>query len=144
MKARHALSYASPITRTPQRMPDWCFYSVVLGPVILGIAAAMMAPRLAGRGEDSGRFRPTQADVSTLQSAVDQFQIDCGRYPTTAEGMSILARPPVGGHQYINRLPKDEWGRAYVYRCPSLQPGEPYDLLSLGKDGIEGTADDVR
>jgi general secretion pathway protein G len=39
---------------------------------------------------------------------------------------------------YLNKseLPKDPWGRPYVYRSPG-QHGD-YDLLSYGPDGVEG------
>jgi general secretion pathway protein G len=38
---------------------------------------------------------------------------------------------------YLDKgVPKDPWGRDYVYKSP----GEygPYDLLSLGADGVPG------
>ena len=43
---------------------------------------------------------------------------------------------------YLSKtLPKDPWGRPYVYRCPGNN-GD-YDLFSFGADGTEGNDDDI-
>ena len=42
----------------------------------------------------------------------------------------------------MERLPKDPWGRDYVYVCPGKHNPTGYDLYTKGKDGIDGTADD--
>ena len=68
--------------------------------------------------------------------------MDIGRYPTTAEGLDALIRNPSGlmtwKGPYLGKreIPKDPWGRFYVYRSPG-QHGA-YDLFSYGQDGVEG------
>ncbi len=42
---------------------------------------------------------------------------------------------PQGG--YISAIPKDPWGREYIYEYPSRRT-QKYDLYTLGADGIEG------
>ncbi|MCX7661291.1 MAG: type II secretion system protein GspG, partial [Candidatus Omnitrophica bacterium] len=43
---------------------------------------------------------------------------------------------------YLEKKPLDPWGREYRYRSPG-QYRQDYDLYSLGRDGQEGTADDI-
>jgi general secretion pathway protein G len=38
---------------------------------------------------------------------------------------------------YIKDLPKDPWGRPYLYRVPGPE-GAPFAVLSLGADGQPG------
>ncbi len=107
---------------------------------ILGLLAALVAPRLMGRlGVAKQKAALTQ--VHLLATALDLFHLDVGRYPTTEEGLrALMERPDIATNwagPYLDKgLPKDPWGREYVYRCP----GEfgPYDLLSQGADGVPG------
>ena len=48
-------------------------------------------------------------------------------------------------HPYLEAMPQDPWGGAYVYRSPGDQ-GMGFDILSYGKDGKpggEGVAADI-
>jgi type II secretion system protein G len=82
--------------------------------------------------------------LATFAQALDLYEIDTGRHPTTAEGLRVLADTSSPRGAYLaNDIPKDPWGRDYVYRCPGTRGAGTYDLKSLGPDGREGTADDV-
>jgi type II secretion system protein G len=70
---------------------------------------------------------------------LDEFYTDCGRYPTIEEGLqALLVKPPKlkgwGPEPYARALPKDPWGRDWLYQSD----GNTFDLISLGKDGREG------
>lgn len=39
---------------------------------------------------------------------------------------------------------KDPWNRDYLMRCPGQQNTDGVDIVSLGPDGQEGTADDIK
>jgi general secretion pathway protein G len=89
----------------------------------------------------------TGTDISNLKVALDAFEIDNNRYPTTTEGVNALVTCPPGllatwTHAYIDKVPIDPWGHAYVYVCPGTA-GKDYDLISCGPDGKFGTADDI-
>jgi general secretion pathway protein G len=89
---------------------------------------------------------PTPREISDLKTALDEFEIDNGRYPTTTEGLAVLAASPGDlphWKQVIPEVPKDEWGRQFVYRCPGTD-GKDYDLLSTGPSGEEGNADNIK
>ncbi len=87
-------------------------------------------------------------DILTLQSALELFEIQNGRYPTTDEGLQALVQKPanVANWQkpYIaGTVPYDPWDRPYVYRWPGVKNPNSFDLYSLGPDGRQGTPDDV-
>ena len=85
--------------------------------------------------------------MKAIKNALEQFKLDNGFYPTTAQGLKALVEkpqiPPIPQHwhKYLDKVPKDAWGNDYIYISPA---GEyPYDLKSKGPDGIEGTQDDI-
>ncbi len=108
--------------------------------VILGLLAALVAPKVLNRlGESKQKIARTQIDM--LSAALDQFKLDVGRYPTTEEGLKALVENPGvpnwhGPYLKKRKIPKDPWGRDYIYKCPG-EHGD-YDLYSLGADGKPG------
>ncbi len=107
--------------------------------VIVGLLAALVAPRLfpkLGKGKQAA----AKAQIELLGQALDQMRLDIGRYPTTQEGLNMLAvNPGVEGWDgpYLKKaLPNDPWGKPYNYQSPGSH-GE-YDLLSYGRDGSPG------
>ncbi len=108
--------------------------------VILGMLAALVGPRLMGKLGKSKR-QIAKMQIEMLGEALDQFKLDVGRYPTTEEGLrALIENPGVEGWDgpYLKKrkIPKDPWGRDYIYRCPG-EHGE-YDLFSYGADGKPG------
>lgn len=109
--------------------------------VILGILAALIAPNIIGN-VDKAQVAAVKQDIRVIENAIDMFRLERFRYPTTDEGLNALVTPPSdptvpfppGG--YIKRLPKDPWGRPFVY----VQPGThgEFDVYSLGRDGAPG------
>lgn len=102
------------------------------------------------------RVKGSVAKVSALQTALDCFEVDVGRYPSTAQGVSALIAPPSSGEIVNWRGPytlepealRDRWGHAFVYRCPGVHNTNSYDLYSLGPDGLSMSGgedpDDIR
>ncbi|HRZ87688.1 MAG TPA: type II secretion system protein GspG [bacterium] len=93
----------------------------------------------------------SQAVHKTLAFALYLFELDNGRYPTTAQGLRALLEPPSsfpyadgwnGPYIKKKRELKDPWGRPYRYISPGLKNPELYDLSSLGPDGVV-SADDI-
>jgi general secretion pathway protein G len=115
--------------------------------VILGILAAIAAPIYFKRPNEA-KTTAAKADLGTLKTSLATFQIDTGRLPSTEEGLDALIHAPADVASqwkgpYLEGIPTDKWGRAYIYRCPGTRETVPYDLYSLGTDGQEGTEDDV-
>ncbi|MEO5765732.1 MAG: type II secretion system major pseudopilin GspG [Casimicrobiaceae bacterium] len=111
--------------------------------VILGVLAALVVPRVLDR-PDEARNVAAKSDIATIVSALKLYRLDNQRYPTTEQGLDALvarpAQPPAppnwkpGG--YLERLPKDPWGRPYQYLNPGLK--SEVDVFSYGADGQPG------
>jgi general secretion pathway protein G len=113
--------------------------------VILTVLAAVVVPKFTGRSEQA-KIAAAKTDVSMLDGALDLFEQDCGRYPTTDEGLRVLVEMPANVQNwhgpYIKRgVPSDPWGNPYVYRYPGAHNATGCDLYSLGPDGREGNDD---
>ena len=76
------------------------------------------------------------------------YRINAGHFPSTEQGLQALVeRPtipplPEDWVKLADRVPKDPWGNEYRYRCLPESSAHPYDIISNGPDGIEGTKDD--
>ena len=87
-------------------------------------------------------------DIANLKVALNAFEVDCGRFPTTAEGLApLIARPtniPEAKWRgpYLEDIPKDPWGHDYVYHCPGLYNAKGFDIYSCGPDGVSQTGGD--
>lgn len=123
---------------------------IMLVVIIIGVLAAMVVPSIAGKSEQA-RLTAARTDIeANLASALDMYQVDAGRFPTTDQGFNALIKQPSGSPAPANwngpylrkkKIPKDPWGRDYVYVCPGVHNKEDYDLSSLGADGVESSDD---
>jgi general secretion pathway protein G len=113
---------------------------------IIGLLAAMIVPRFVGRTEEAKRAA-AKADIEgALGVALDAFEVDVGRYPTTEEGLRALqvnpTSPPLPNWKgpYIKKKGalKDPWGTPYQYVCPGIHNPDSYDLFSYGRDKRRG------
>ena len=115
--------------------------------VILTALAAVVVPKFVGRGKQAQIVR-AQSDIASLGVALGAFEVDNGRYPTSAEGLGALSVQPGGltnwKGPYIERpVVNDPWGNPYVYVCPGTHNTDGYDLHSFGPDGQDGAEDNI-
>jgi len=115
--------------------------------VILTALAAVVVPKFTRRSEQA-RITAANTDIANLGLALDAFEIDIGRFPTTSEELGALVEPPsnsVGWNgPYIKKgIPIDPWGNKYVYQYPGQYNTHGYDLYSYGPNGQEGGDDDI-
>jgi len=108
--------------------------------VILGLIAASVAPTLYKRIAPA-KQTAARDQIQSFATALDNFFIDVGRYPTTQEGLTVLRKRPEGldkwdGPYLQKEIPGDPWGNDYVYRAPGRSGG--YEITSYGADGAEG------
>jgi general secretion pathway protein G len=95
--------------------------------------------------QDRSMVTKAEADIATLEQALEMYRLDNLAYPGTGDGLNALVSPPAsiadpsryrrGG--YVKRLPEDPWGRPYQYQAPAAG-GAPFDVWSLGADGAPG------
>jgi general secretion pathway protein G len=139
-------------TQSAQRTAHNAFtlVEIMLVVVIIAALAAMIMPRLAGRSEQANMARAEAEISSNIGLALKLYELDNGNYPTTEQGLEALMTKPSTNPvpqnwkgPYLERKPIDPWGRPYQYKCPGVHSKTGFDLYSLGKDGSEGTEDDV-
>src|SRR3972149_3801864 len=107
---------------------------------IIALFATLVGGRLF-RSVDRARQTQAKSQITELESTLDLFRLDVGRYPTAEEGLQALRVKPPNAESwdgpYLKKdVPLDPWNHAYVYRFPG-QHGE-YDLLAYGSEGQEG------
>jgi len=113
--------------------------------IIMAALAGMVLPRLLDRSDDmkSGIAR---GDIANITSALKTYKLDVGRFPKSEEGLAALMTQPGAAGKgskgpYLEREPKDPWGRLYQYQ---VDPGSlmGFKLWSTGPDEASA-ADDV-
>src|SRR5688500_15875924 len=83
--------------------------------VILAVLAAVVVPKFTSRSQQA-RMTAAKTDISNLETALDAFQIDTGRFPSDDEGLGALVQAPANAKDwrgpYIKRgVPTDPWGQ---------------------------------
>jgi general secretion pathway protein G len=113
--------------------------------VILTALAAVVVPKFVGRTLEAKKTAAA-SDLSMMGVALGAFEVDTGRYPTSAEGLAALSVAPGGianwkGPYIEKAVGKDPWGNPYVYVCPGTHNTDGYDLHSFGPSGQDGADD---
>lgn len=122
--------------------------------IILGLLAGLVLPRILGQ-EEKAKVEATKVQIRSLEDALDAFKLDNGFYPATDQGLEALIRKPEsgrvpakwrdGGYLKPARIPKDPWGKDFIYLSPGNENRE-YDIISYGADnepGGEGNNADI-
>jgi general secretion pathway protein G len=108
----------------------------VLG--LLTAAVGTVALNYLGRA----KTETTQLRINQVESGLDLFRLDMGRYPTDAEGLQALVQAPANAEKwqgpYLKKAEaiEDAWGNPFLYSSPG-QHGE-VDIYSLGADQADG------
>lgn len=108
---------------------------------IIGLIAAIATPQVL-RYLGAAKVDTTKAQIRNIQSALELYYIDSGRYPSTEEGLSALETKPDSNAgwngPYLKKGGglKDAWGNAYKYESPFGD--KQFEIISLGRDGREG------
>ena len=112
--------------------------------VVLGLLVSIVGPKYFNQLGKS-EAKAAAAQISSLAKALDMYRLDVGNYPPSEPGLQSLmtnpgAEPKWKGPYLQKSVPPDPWGRPYIYKSPG-EHGD-FDLLSLGKDGRQGGADE--
>lgn len=116
--------------------------------VILGLLVSIVAPNVLDRA-DQARTQKVQADFKAIETALKMYRLDNFNYPSTDQGLAALVEKPGidpvprnwKPSGYLDELPKDPWGRAYLYLSPAEYGDGDFDLFTFGADGVSGGED---
>lgn len=115
--------------------------------VILAVLAAIVVPKFTGRTEDA-KIKAAITQISNIETALDAFEIDNGRYPTNDEGLNALFEAPAAaknwkGPYMKQKVISDPWQGNYVYKQPGSHNPNGVDVYSTGPNGADGDDDDI-
>ncbi len=111
---------------------------------VIAILASLVSPMVFGHVSDA-KVTAARSQIEIFAVALDSYRLDNDRYPSTALGLQSLRLNPstedAPGWRgpYVRKdIPLDPWNHPYVYRSPGVVNPSSYDLLSYGRDGVEG------
>ena len=115
--------------------------------VILAVLAAIVIPKFSGRSQQA-KETAAKSQISSIELALDAFEVDTGFYPPGATGLNALLEQPNNAPNwkgpYLKKgVPLDPWGNPYIYTYPGKNNPRGYDLMSTGPDGRAGGDDDI-
>lgn len=138
------------------RRKAFTLIEVLVVVMILAMLAAFAVTNLVGASEEAKRdlAKAAVGGNGPIASSLQRFYKSVGRYPSTDEGLMSLVTKPSGIEDNPNstwtgpyiqdsRGLNDPWGNVYGYKCPGDVNQDSFDLWSNGKDGQQGTEDDV-
>jgi len=134
-----------PTCRTKKPQSGFTLLELLVVMVIIGLLAGYVGPRFFSQIGKS-KVKTTQAQISALEKALDQYRLDVGHYPSTEEGLAALDSAPAGvskwqGPYLRKHVPLDPWDHPYQYRSPGEH--SEFDLFSFGSDGQPGGSDEA-
>ena len=139
-KQLHSKAQERALTKRGFRKAGYSLMEILIVLAIIGLLVALVGPELM-KTFGGAQTKSATAQVKTIKEALNQMNIDIGRYPTDAEGLGLLTQALDGdvanwnGPYLSGGVPLDPWKKPYVYKLS--ETGEPI-IVSLGKDGKEG------
>src|SRR3954462_14971910 len=86
--------------------------------LILAVLAGVAVPMYMGQAAKS-KINATKATISNVKTALQAFEVQFDRVPTTEEGLTALIEAPPSlptwDHQFMEKLPVDGWQRTFAY-----------------------------
>lgn len=136
-----------PTTTAPRHLRGFTLIEIIVVVVIIGLLAAMVAPRVMKRTDDAKLVRVAN-DIRAIEASLNLYKLDNFNYPSTDQGLQALVTKPNGNPEaknwkqggYLRSLPRDPWGNEYQYINPGSS-GASFDLYSFGADGKTGGED---
>ena len=114
--------------------------------LIIAVLAALVVPKLAQQ-QDDAKKKATISQIGRVASILQQFRLDCDRFPSTEEGLNALLAAPADATgwkgPYLDKLPFDAYEQPFIYTYPGPTGEDSFLLSSNGKDHVAGTGDDI-
>ena len=124
------------------RAHGFSLIEIIVVITIIGVIVGWAATNIFGKA-DQAQSKVGKAQIVGLSGPLDIYKLDTGKYPTTQEGLKALLQAPSGvpnwNGPYVKNADvlKDPWRNDLIYRSPGSE-NRPYEIVSLGADGLEG------
>ena len=121
---------------------------IMLVVMIIGLLLGTAIYKLRGNVEVS-RSVAVESSLQSVRTQLKLYESMNGFAPTTEQGLqALVAQPqaeprPTRWTQLLDGVPKDPWGKEFVYLNPGRKNPNSYDLYSAGPDRTPDTADDI-
>ncbi|MCB1880371.1 MAG: type II secretion system major pseudopilin GspG [Chromatiaceae bacterium] len=121
------------------RLNGFTLIELLVVMAIIAMLAALVGPTLFDKLGGS-KQKAAAAQLSMIESALDSYRLDVGKYPRNLEELNEDPRSnPAWSGPYLKKgIPMDPWGNNYLYQSPGKHNQRGYDLYSLGADGRDG------
>jgi general secretion pathway protein G len=104
--------------------------------VVLFLSFLWMGTPRARSVRPPARITAAKFQIAEFETALDAFRADNGFYPTGTNALQDLLRRFAGATNwqgpYLAGIPKDPWGKDYLYECPGRHNSNSYDISSPG------------
>jgi general secretion pathway protein G len=84
-----------------------------------------------------GQVKTARIQVNEIMQKAQQYMMDNNN--ECPKSMDDLV-----AQKYMPRRQKDPWNKDFIMRCPGQINTDGIDVISVGPDGTEGTADDIK
>lgn len=131
-----------------RRQAGFTLMEIMLVVAIIAILAGMLIYKNADVLE-SGSEVAARANIANIKTSLITYRMSAGHYPSTEQGLkALVTRPeseprPLNWKKVYEEVPRDPWGREFIYANPGVRYPDSYDIYSAGKDGKPNTEDDV-
>ncbi len=88
------------------------------------------------------QFKKAQKKVA--QVAVNEIAAKSVQFMTDNNNDCPKSIDDLVAQKYMPKKQKDPWNHDFILRCPGTVNTDGIDVVSLGPDGQEGTADDIK
>lgn len=109
--------------------------------VLIGLVASMVSVAVMNQ-LTKGEMDTARNQAFEIAKSVELYKLQAGSYPSTAQGLDVLANPP-RGKPLMERVPRDPWGEDYIFLIPGQKNPSKFDVKSKGPDRQEGSEDDI-
>tara|TARA_B100000795_G_scaffold99971_1_gene73542 strand:- start:766 stop:1179 length:414 start_codon:yes stop_codon:yes gene_type:complete len=115
-----------------KRVQAFTLIEILVALTIIGVLLTFVAPMVLNR-PDQARNLKLQNDYSAIETALNLYRLDSGRFPNKNEGLEILVNDENNSLGYLVGLPSDPWGQLYDIE---FKPSGGLQIKSAGPDGV--------